>query len=118
MLKKLQKVLWGQHFELQVNEKYLFEMINSPCLLNAPIARWVAFIQFFSFDLVHKPSNTFSMTDELSRRPQSEDEEKEQSDFDEEEEWLRPHPGFGVKHNNIIKLEGTKLPSKKTGFWK
>ncbi|MBW0539214.1 hypothetical protein O181_078929 [Austropuccinia psidii MF-1] len=58
------------------------------------------------------------MPDGLSRIPQSEDEEKQKSDFDEEEEWIKQHPGFGVKHNNLIKLEGIKLPSKQEVFWK
>ncbi|MBW0533326.1 hypothetical protein O181_073041 [Austropuccinia psidii MF-1] len=58
------------------------------------------------------------MQDGLSRRTQSEDEEKEKSDFDEKEECIKPHPGFGVKYNSIIKLAGIKLPSKKKGFWK
>ncbi|MBW0468332.1 hypothetical protein O181_008047 [Austropuccinia psidii MF-1] len=85
MLKKLQTVLWGQHFELQVDAKALIERINSPCLPNFPITRWVAFIQLFSFYLAHKPGKTFKILDGLSRRPQSEDKAKEESDFDEEE---------------------------------
>ncbi|MBW0553852.1 hypothetical protein O181_093567 [Austropuccinia psidii MF-1] len=118
MLKKLQTVLWEHHFELQVDSKALIEMINSPCLPNAPMARWVEFIPLFSFDLAHKPGKTLTMPDELSGKPQSEDEEKEKSDFDEEEEWIGPHPGFGVKHNNIIQLEEIKLPSNQEVFWK
>ncbi|MBW0547378.1 hypothetical protein O181_087093 [Austropuccinia psidii MF-1] len=58
------------------------------------------------------------LPDGLSRRPRSEDEEKEKSDFDDEEEWIKPHPGFGVKHNNIIKCSEINLPSKQERFWK
>ncbi|MBW0550136.1 hypothetical protein O181_089851, partial [Austropuccinia psidii MF-1] len=54
ILKRLQTILWGKHFELQVDAKALIEIINTPCLPNAPMTRWVAFIQLFSFDLVHK----------------------------------------------------------------
>ncbi|MBW0470033.1 hypothetical protein O181_009748 [Austropuccinia psidii MF-1] len=118
MFKKLQTVLWVQHFELQVDAKASIQMINSPCLPNAPMTRWVAFIQLFSFELVHKPGKTITMPDGLSRRPQSEDEEKEKSDFDEEEQWMKTHPGFGVKHNNKIRFSGIKIPSKQKGFWK
>ncbi|MBW0475258.1 hypothetical protein O181_014973 [Austropuccinia psidii MF-1] len=39
ILKKLQTILWGQHFELQVDAKALIEMINTPCLPNAPMTR-------------------------------------------------------------------------------
>ncbi|MBW0556276.1 hypothetical protein O181_095991 [Austropuccinia psidii MF-1] len=70
----------------------------------------------FSFDLVHKPGKNFTIPDGLSRRPPSEDEEKEKSDFDEEEELIKQHPGFGVEHNNIKQLAGIKLPSKQEGF--
>ncbi|MBW0535274.1 hypothetical protein O181_074989 [Austropuccinia psidii MF-1] len=65
ILKKLQTVRWGQHFELQVDAKALIEMIYSPCLPNFPMTRWVAFIQLFSFDLVHKSGKTFTMPDRL-----------------------------------------------------
>ncbi|MBW0531787.1 hypothetical protein O181_071502 [Austropuccinia psidii MF-1] len=47
ILKKHQTILWGQHFELEVDTKPLIEMINTPCLPNAPMTRWVAFIQLF-----------------------------------------------------------------------
>ncbi|MBW0520137.1 hypothetical protein O181_059852 [Austropuccinia psidii MF-1] len=110
MLKKLQTVLWGKNFNLQVDGKALIEMINSPCFPNALITRWVAFIQIFSFDLVHQPGKTFTMPYELSRTPQSKDEAKEKFDFEEEEECIRSHPGFVLKHNNIMKLAGIKLP--------
>ncbi|MBW0549327.1 hypothetical protein O181_089042 [Austropuccinia psidii MF-1] len=85
ILKKLQTILWVQHFELQVDAKALIEMINTPFLPNAPMTIWVAFIQLFSFDLVHKPGKTFTMPDGLSRRPKGEDKEgSERDDFDED----------------------------------
>ncbi|MBW0580313.1 hypothetical protein O181_120028 [Austropuccinia psidii MF-1] len=71
ILNKLQKILWGQHFELQVDSKGLIEMINTPFLPNAPMTRWVALIQLFSFGLVQKPGKTFAMPDGLSRRPRN-----------------------------------------------
>ncbi|MBW0574755.1 hypothetical protein O181_114470 [Austropuccinia psidii MF-1] len=49
ILKKLRTLSWEQHFELQVDAKALIEIINTPCLSNAPITRWVAFIQLFFF---------------------------------------------------------------------
>ena len=68
ILKKLQTILWGQHFELQVDARSLIEMINAPSLPNAPMTRWVAFIQLFSFDMVHRQGKSFTMPDGLSRR--------------------------------------------------
>jgi hypothetical protein len=115
ILKKLQTILWGQHFELQVDAKALIEMINTPSLPTAPMTRWVAFIQLFSFDLVHKPGKTFTMPDSLSRRMPDDDEELK--DFDEEEAWVTPHPGFGAKGINLTTL-GVGIDSNThTKFW-
>jgi hypothetical protein len=92
-MKKLQTYLWGQHFKLQVDAKFLIQMINSPSLPNAPMTRWVAFIQLFSFGIVHKSGKTFTLPDALSRRPISSDKEEfyeDQPDFDEEEPLIKP----------------------------
>ncbi|MBW0526705.1 hypothetical protein O181_066420 [Austropuccinia psidii MF-1] len=87
ILKKLQTIIWGQNFELQANAKALIEMINTPCLPNAPMTRWVPFIQLSSFDLVQKPGKTSTMPDGLSRRPKtSEEEDGDAPEFDEEED--------------------------------
>ncbi|MBW0467159.1 hypothetical protein O181_006874 [Austropuccinia psidii MF-1] len=105
ILNKLQKILRGKQFELQVDAKALIEMINTPWLPNPPMTRWVAFIQLFLFDLVHKPRKTFAMPDGLSRRPKGEDKvESERDDFDEERDWIKPHPGFGLKEVNTRKV--------------
>ncbi|MBW0521700.1 hypothetical protein O181_061415 [Austropuccinia psidii MF-1] len=113
ILKKLQTILWGKHFEPQLDAEALIEIINTPCLPNAPMARWVASIQRFSFDLVHKPGKTFNIPDGLSRRPKGENEdESERGDFDEEEECIKPHPGFGLKEVNTTKVG--KLSRNKT----
>ena len=99
ILKKLQTYLWGQHFELQVDAQSLIQMINSPSLPNAPMTRWVAFIQLFSFDIVHKPGKTFTLPDALSRQPISSDEEEyyqDQEDFDEEAPLIKPCYTFQI----------------------
>ena len=96
ILKKLQTILWGQHFELQVDAKSLIEMINSPSLPNAPMTRWVAFIQLFSFDIVHCQGKSFTMPDGLSRRPIGEDESDTGVHFDEEEPLIKPISSFSV----------------------
>ena len=88
ILKKLQTVLWGQHFELQVDAKSLVQLINSPSLPNAPMTRWVAFIQLFSLDLVHRPGKTFTMPDGLSRTPLNDDSDDEAEDFDEDLKFI------------------------------
>ncbi|MBW0574904.1 hypothetical protein O181_114619 [Austropuccinia psidii MF-1] len=119
ILKKLQTILFRQHFELQADAKALIEMINTPCLPNAPMTRWVAYIQLFSFYLVHKPGKTFTMPDGLSRKPKnSEDEYEYEPEFDEEEDWIKPHPGFGAKNLNSLHFSGIQVPTEKEGFWK
>ncbi|MBW0557019.1 hypothetical protein O181_096734 [Austropuccinia psidii MF-1] len=93
-------------------------MINTPCLPNAPMTRWVAFIQLFSFDLVHKPGKTFTIPDGLSRRPKNAEDEDEDAPEVEEEDWIKPHPGFGAKNVNLLHFSGIKVPTKQEGFWK
>ncbi|MBW0484378.1 hypothetical protein O181_024093 [Austropuccinia psidii MF-1] len=98
ILKKPQTILWGKQFELQLYYKDLIEIINTFFLLNTPMKIWVAFIKLFSFDLIHKPGRKFTMPDRLSRSPEGEEkEESERDDFDEVEDWIKPHPGFGLK---------------------
>ncbi|MBW0554036.1 hypothetical protein O181_093751 [Austropuccinia psidii MF-1] len=122
ILKNLQTILWGKDFELQVGAKALIEIINTPCLPNVPMTRWVEFVQLFSFDLVHKLGKTFTMPNGLSRRPKGGNED----DFDEEEEWIKPHPGFGLKEGNTQKVgklsrnktNNIEIPIKQEGFGK
>ncbi|MBW0576895.1 hypothetical protein O181_116610 [Austropuccinia psidii MF-1] len=111
--------------ELCVDAKALIEMINTPCLQNAPMTRWVAYIQLFSFDLVHQPGKTFTMPDGLSRRPKGEEEEEsERDDFDEEEDWIKPNPGLFLKEVNTSKVgklssnekNNIEIPIKQGGF--
>ncbi|KAI7947611.1 hypothetical protein MJO28_009519 [Puccinia striiformis f. sp. tritici] len=117
ILKKLQTTLWGQHFKLQVDAKSLVQMISSPSLPNAPMTRWVAFIQLFSFDIEHKPGKTFTLPDGLSRRPISSDEEEyyeDQPDFDEEEALIRPCFNLKILRNELeIEVEDWE----EKGFW-
>ncbi|MBW0481323.1 hypothetical protein O181_021038 [Austropuccinia psidii MF-1] len=72
-----------------------------------------------SFYLVHKPGKTFTMPDELSRRPkQSEEEYDDSPEFYEEENWTNPHPGFGAKNVNSFNSSGIQVPTKEELFWK
>ena len=116
ILKKLQTILWGQHFELQVDAKALIQMINTPSLPSAPMTRWVAFIQLFSFDLIHKPGKTFTMPDGLSRRPVDKDDIAKE--FDEEDGWVKPHPGMGIKEVDIVETTVEGAGIQQIGFWK
>ena len=46
-------------------------MIHAPDLPNAPMTRWLLYIQLFDFDLVHVPSEKHKAPDGLSRRKPS-----------------------------------------------
>ncbi|KAK4699351.1 hypothetical protein P7C70_g6909, partial [Phenoliferia sp. Uapishka_3] len=67
MLKKLQMFLWGQRFILEVDASALVQMINAPELPNAPMNRWLRFIQLFDFEIVHVAGKTHTLADGLSR---------------------------------------------------
>ncbi|MBW0534905.1 hypothetical protein O181_074620 [Austropuccinia psidii MF-1] len=59
------------------------------------------------------------MQDGLSRRPKnSEEEDKDAPELDEEENWIKPHPGFGAKNVNPLNFSRIQVPKKKEGFWK
>jgi hypothetical protein len=91
-------------------------MINSPSLPNAPMTRWVAFIQLFSFDLKHVPGKTFTMPDGLSRRPPNKDEPTA-TEFDEDDSWVKPHAGFGLKEVNSLNLGVANTQLLQEGIW-
>jgi hypothetical protein len=106
ILRKFKTKLWGQHFELQVDAKALIQMINTPSLPNAAMTRWVAFIQLFSFDLVHKHAKGFGMPDGLSRRVLGEDSESAES-FNEEAKDIKVYESlkFGDDETGLEKEE-------------
>jgi hypothetical protein len=99
ILRKFKTKLWGQHFELQVDAKALIQMINAPSLPNAAMTRWVAYIQLFSFDLVHKHGKSFGMPDGLSRRERGSDSDEAES-FNEEKKEIKVYESFRLDSDN------------------
>lgn len=67
-LKDLQHRIWGVHFRLEVDAKFLKEMIKSPDLPNAPMTRWVTYLSLFDFEICHVPAEKHKAPDGLSRR--------------------------------------------------
>ncbi|RDX40167.1 hypothetical protein OH76DRAFT_1302116, partial [Lentinus brumalis] len=53
---------------LEVDAKFLQQMIREPDLPNAPMTRWVAYLGLFDFTLVHIPAEKGRAQDALSRR--------------------------------------------------
>ncbi|KAK4701125.1 hypothetical protein P7C70_g5112, partial [Phenoliferia sp. Uapishka_3] len=75
VLKKLQMYLWGQHFTLEIDASALVQMLNAPELPNAPMNRWLRFIQLFDFDVVHVAGKKHTLADGLSRARRDEQDE-------------------------------------------
>jgi hypothetical protein len=82
------------------------------------MTRWVAFIQLFLFDIVHKSGKNFILPDALSRRPISSKEEEfyeDQPDFDKEEPLIKPCYQY-----RICSLKTDKEENKweAPGYWR
>ncbi|KAK4700703.1 hypothetical protein P7C70_g5540, partial [Phenoliferia sp. Uapishka_3] len=75
ILKKLQMFLWGQHFVLEIDASALVQMLNAPELPNAPMNRWLRFIQLFDFEVVHVPGKKHTLADGLSRARRDENDD-------------------------------------------
>ena len=79
-LKALRYDLWGIHFRIEVDAKFLKEMINTPGLPNAAMTRWISYIQLFDFELHHVPAERHAGPDGLSRRQRSADDSSDSDD--------------------------------------
>jgi hypothetical protein len=83
-LKDLRHRIWGIHFRLDVDAKFLMQMIKSPDLPNAPMTRWVMYLSLFDFEINHVPAEKHLAPDGLSRRKRS----AEDSEEEDAEEYL------------------------------
>jgi len=73
-LHRLQNIIWGQHFVLEVDASYLKDMFNAPELPNAAMTRWVRFILLFDFEFRHVAGKKHTLPDGLSRAPRDDDD--------------------------------------------
>ena len=76
-LKELRTRVWGIHFLLESDAKFLEQMMRDPDLPNAPMTRWVAYLQLFDFTFHHIPAEKGRVQDALSRRPRAPDDSDE-----------------------------------------
>lgn len=67
-LRQCKSFLYGRVVRLEVDAKYLIEMINAPELPNSAMTRWLWFINLFDLQIVHVPANRHVVVDGLSRR--------------------------------------------------
>jgi len=91
-LKKCSHWIYGRSVRLEVDAKYLIEMINAPELPNSAMTRWLWYIHMFDLHISHVPANKHAVVDGLSRRrPVDED-----TDEDDAEEWLDRTCGVAI----------------------
>ncbi|PIL33556.1 hypothetical protein GSI_04179 [Ganoderma sinense ZZ0214-1] len=76
-VKELRTRVWGIHFLLESDAQFLEQTLNDPDLPNAPMTRWVAYLQLFDYEFRHIPSEKGRAQDALSRRPPAPDDSDE-----------------------------------------
>ncbi|KAJ9246723.1 hypothetical protein DTO195F2_9270 [Paecilomyces variotii] len=86
-LRKFRAYLYGIHFRLEVDAKTLVAQLNRTAtdLPGSVVARWIAWIQLFDFDVVHVSGKKNLVADGLSRKPATERDLEEAEDDDMEE---------------------------------
>ncbi|THH14737.1 hypothetical protein EUX98_g9572, partial [Antrodiella citrinella] len=80
--------IWGCHFQLEVDAKYLEQMLVAPDLPNAPMTRWVSYVQLFDYTLVHVPAAKFLPQDGLSRRRRAVEDSDESDGEDRIDDYI------------------------------
>ena len=82
--KDLRHRIWGIHFRVDVDAKFLIEMVKQPDLPNAPMTRWISYIALFDYVMNHVPATAHVGVDGLSRRKRT----AEDSEEEDAEEYL------------------------------
>ena len=83
-VKDLRHRIWGIHIRIDVDAKFLIEMVKQPDLPNAPMTRWISYIALFDYVMNHVPAASHAGVDGLSRRQRT----PEDSDEEDAEEYL------------------------------
>jgi hypothetical protein len=65
-LKNLQYWIWGIHFYLDIDVKFLVEIIKSPDLPNVPMMCWIMYFSLFDFEVNHVTADKHQTPDGLS----------------------------------------------------
>ena len=91
-VKDLRHRVWGIHFRIDVDAKFLIEMVKQPDLPNAPMTRWISYIALFDYVMNHVPAQSHAGADGLSRRRRT----PEDSEDEDAEEYLDKFMGSGL----------------------
>jgi hypothetical protein len=89
-LKKFRQYLYGIHFTMEVDAKTLVAQLNRSAsdLPGAMVTRWIAWIQFFDFDVRHVPGKKNAAADGLSRKPPGPSDLAEEGDENAIEDFI------------------------------
>lgn len=91
-VKDLRHRIWGIHFCIDIDAKFLIEMVKQPDVPNAPMTRWISYIALFDYMMNHVPAQSHAGADRLSRRRRT------PKDFEDEdaEEYLDKFMGSAL----------------------
>ena len=99
-IKDLRHRVWGIHFRIDINAKFLIEMVKQPDLPNAPMTRWISYIALFDYVMNHVPAMAHAGVDGLSRRRRT----PEDTDDEDAEEYLDKFLGSSSFQVNKVSL--------------
>ena len=98
MVKDLWHCIWGIHFRIDVDAKFLIKMVKQPDLPNVPMTRWISYIALFDYVMNHVPATAHVGVDGLSRRKCT----AEDSDEEDAEEYLDKFMGSSLFEVNSV----------------
>jgi hypothetical protein len=97
-VKDLRHRIWGIHFRIDIDAKFLIEMVKQPDLPNAPMTRWISYIALFDYVMNHVPAASHTGVDGLSRRKRT----PEDTDEEDAEEYLDKFMGSTSFHKPSV----------------
>jgi len=77
-VKDLWHRIWGSHFRINIDAKFLIEMVKQPDLPNTPMTRWISYIALFDYVMNHVPAQSHAGVDGLSRWKRTPDDTEDE----------------------------------------
>jgi len=99
-IKDLWHHIWGIHFRIDINAKFLIEMVKQPNLPNVLMMRWISYIALFDYMMNHVPAAVHAGIDGLSQRRQT----PKDTDDKDAEEYLDKFLGSSSYHIDSVSL--------------
>ena len=65
-VKDLRHRIWGIHFWININAKFLIKMVKQLDLPNPPMTCWIFYIALFDYKMHHVPAQSHAAVDGLS----------------------------------------------------